>query len=192
MKIGFYLGSFDPIHIGHINVIRCVLNSKVVDKIIVVPALKNPWKYIEPAPFDDRLKMIQMSIQPFGDKCEVSDIEKSNNTHYSYETCQLLKEQYKNDILFIIGGSDVASTISKWKNYDEVISPNFGLIAVNRVNGDSPKHIFWEGRNHVSIVDNALDVSSTYVRQLLKTNTPVYPLIPLNVENYIKSNNLYG
>lgn len=38
MKIGLFLGSFDPIHIGHISIISSVLNAGFVDKVIVIPA----------------------------------------------------------------------------------------------------------------------------------------------------------
>lgn len=191
MKLGFYLGSFDPIHIGHINAIRCVLNAKVVDKIIVVPAIQNPWKEGAVAPFEDRLKMIKMSIAAFGDKCEVSEIERLNDLHYSYKTCQLLKEQCPSDDLFIIGGTDVAKTISKWKNYDKVIKPNFGFISINRVNNSTAKQINWINKNNVIINDYAVEVSSTIIRDILSKGEIAYPLIPFNVENYIRQKKLY-
>ena len=67
------MGSFDPIHTGHVNMIRVAL--KWVDKIIVVPSGHNPWKKDEPAPFKLRVDMIAAAIKPFGDRVEVSDIE---------------------------------------------------------------------------------------------------------------------
>lgn len=191
MKIGFYFGSFDPVHIGHINAIRCVLNSKVVDRVIVVPAVQNPWKKSACASFEDRLKMIKMAIMPFGEKCEVSEIERLNDLHYSYKTCQLLKEQCPSDDLFIIGGTDVAETISKWKNYDKVIKPNFGIISVNRVNNGTVKHVYRIDKNNIIIIDNAIEVSSTIIRDILSKGEIAYPLIPFNVENYIKGKKLY-
>lgn len=191
MKLGFYLGSFDPIHIGHINAIRCVLNANVVDKIIVVPAIQNPWKEGAVAPFEDRLKMIKMSIAAFGDKCEVSEIERLNDLHYSYKTCQLLKEQCPSDDLFIIGGTDVANTISKWKNYDKIIKPNFGFISINRVNSSTAKQIHWINKNNVIINDYAVEVSSTVIRDILSKGEIAYPLIPFNVENFLRHKKLY-
>lgn len=44
MNIGIYLGTFNPPHIGHLNCLYQALDTKVVDKIVVVPAFKNPWK----------------------------------------------------------------------------------------------------------------------------------------------------
>ena len=37
-NIGFLMGSFDPIHIGHINMVRLALNSGLLDKVILVPS----------------------------------------------------------------------------------------------------------------------------------------------------------
>ena len=37
MKIGIYGGSFDPVHNGHLNIVKYVLNQLNLDKIIVIP-----------------------------------------------------------------------------------------------------------------------------------------------------------
>lgn len=44
MKIGLLLGSFDPIHVGHIATIASVLNQGLCDKVLVVPTVHNPDK----------------------------------------------------------------------------------------------------------------------------------------------------
>ena len=36
--VGIFFGSFDPPHIGHVNVVTAAINSAKVDKVIVVPA----------------------------------------------------------------------------------------------------------------------------------------------------------
>lgn len=54
MRVGLFLGSFDPIHIGHISIITTVLNANLVDKVIIIPAWHNPFKEHNPAPFMKR------------------------------------------------------------------------------------------------------------------------------------------
>lgn len=44
MNIGIFLGSFNPPHIGHLSLVYEALDTKMVDKVIVVPAFRNPWK----------------------------------------------------------------------------------------------------------------------------------------------------
>lgn len=45
--VGVFFGSFDPPHIGHVNIVTAALNSGIVDKVIVVPAYKSVWKNTE-------------------------------------------------------------------------------------------------------------------------------------------------
>ena len=63
MKIGLFLGSFDPIHIGHISIISSVLNAGFVDKVIVIPAWHNPFKEHNPASFMKRWLMCYQSLK---------------------------------------------------------------------------------------------------------------------------------
>ena len=58
---GFFFGSFDPPHIGNVNVVTAALNSGQVDEIEVVPAFKSVWKNTE-TPWDYRLMMCQLTF----------------------------------------------------------------------------------------------------------------------------------
>jgi len=44
MNVGIFLGTFNPPHIGHVSLVYEALDTKMVDKVIVVPAFRNPWK----------------------------------------------------------------------------------------------------------------------------------------------------
>ena len=44
MKIALYLGSFNPFHNGHLEVVKTALNDFKMDKVIIVPTMQNPWK----------------------------------------------------------------------------------------------------------------------------------------------------
>ena len=100
-KIGLLLGSFDPIHIGHINIIREALNY--VDKVILVPSGHNPWKKNNPAPLDLRVEMCIRAARPFGGSVEVSDIEGTfEPPYYSNKPLNHFRELYKEDEKYII------------------------------------------------------------------------------------------
>jgi nicotinate-nucleotide adenylyltransferase len=203
-KIGLILGSFDPIHIAHINIASCVLNSGLCDEILFVVAKHNPWKKNEPAPFDVRCDMVQLSITPFGGACKVCELEKDiEPPTYSYKVLTKIREQYPDDELYLITGTDTFSKLPRWKNWKTDIEPYFKVICVDRCSSN-PKDIGLEKDKsfvlgafdcqigHVAnITPRVLDVSSTIIRSMVANNENPYPLITKDVLNIINRYKLY-
>lgn len=201
MNIGFLMGSFDPVHIGHINMVRLALNSGLLDKVILVPSGHNPWKKEEPAPFDLRVQMILASIKEFGDKCEVSSIENTfDPPFYSNKPLNHFKEQYKGDNLFILCGTDTVNRIPRWKNAAIDILPYYGIIEIYRGIDDPMEEgseLYVEDKNgkkytYQRIISGSyMTSSSTEVRDCITKGLIVYPLVNKEVEQIIKDNHLY-
>ncbi|MCJ8330785.1 MAG: adenylyltransferase/cytidyltransferase family protein, partial [Lentisphaeria bacterium] len=63
-KTGLFGGTFDPIHLGHINLAEQILQSGLVEQIIFIPAKYPPHKNPELiSAREDRLAMLQIAIQ---------------------------------------------------------------------------------------------------------------------------------
>lgn len=186
MKIGFLLGSFDPIHIGHVQMINSALNSDF-DKVIVVPTVQNPWKKYQPTEFEYRCEMIENAISHFGDKCCLSKDELLvDGTHYSYKVLSLLRDKYKGNELFIIAGSDCVKDIPKWKNYNSDIEPYFAIVGLKRNKTDEiPDYAIPIEQ------DIVIPISSTYIRRMVKEKKIFFPYINAENEKLIKDLNLY-
>lgn len=109
MRIGLFFGSFNPPHLGHVNAVYTILNSKFVDKVIVIPAFRNPWKKIDvdrlnsspDAEFHFRYELCQIMFEDLmkENKVVVSDVEyhiwRQNHKYdddviYTYETLNML------------------------------------------------------------------------------------------------------
>ena len=58
MKVGILLGSFNPIHMGHLHMAASALNAELVDEVVFVPSVQNPWKKKYSADFRNRCFMI--------------------------------------------------------------------------------------------------------------------------------------
>lgn len=181
MKVGFLLGSFDPIHMGHLYMATSALNAGLVDDVVFVPSVQNPWKEKYSVDFRNRCFMIQLAIDDM-EHCSLSSIDYRNSEpYYSSNTLKMLKEEYPDDELFLIVGIDTAIEISNWNEGDWILQ-NFRLITVAR-----------NGYDDSGIVDipKTLNVSSTEIRILAKEKKQIYPLVPKVISQYIKRFNLY-
>ena len=201
-KIGLLLGSFDPIHIAHINIAACALNSGLCDKVLFVVAKHNPWKKAEPAPFDLRCKMIEAAIEPFGDKAEVCRFEEGFEPPvYSYLPIGKAIETYPDDEIYLLAGSDTIDKIPRWKNFDTHIKDKIGFIEVLRgfdsTIADKPIPFEIGGKAvctamTVTILETQkLNASSTLVRKMVHDGTNPYPYVTKEVLKIIQDNNLY-
>ena len=176
MKIGVFVGSFDPVHIGHTNVINYLIDKKIVDKVLVI-ATGNYWDKQNITDLKKRLDMLDLI------KKDNIIIDKThNNFKYTYQILNALKKEYKNEELYLVIGADNANTLHKWKHYNEIIQN--GIIVVGRdnikVNLKTNKLIF--------IDKNFGNIASTKIRNDV-LNNKIY--LDDLVYNYIIENNLY-
>ena len=116
-RVGLFFGSFDPPHIGHANVVMGVVNSKLVDKVLVIPAYQNVWKS-NSSEFSYRLAMCRMTFSPLAPEVYVNAVEKSMYVpSYSkgiptYDVLMELKSQMPNNELVIITTPETYSAVS--------------------------------------------------------------------------------
>lgn len=183
MKIGIYVGSFDPIHIGHINVMDYLINNKYLDKIIILPTC-NYWNKINLTDVNIRCNMIKLISRDY----LVVDNE-NNRYQYTYEILNVLNEKYKNDELFLIISADNIISFDKWKNVSLILKNN-KVIVLNRDNIDINSYVnkFKEKDRFIVIQDYPfIDISSTKLRNKLDKR-----FLTDEVYKYIIDNNLYN
>lgn len=158
MKIALYLGSFNPFHNGHLEVVKTALNDFKMDKVVIVPTMQNPWKEEKVLDIDKRfdiiansifIKPIIKSLKLFSNKRLFIDlIEKELiPPYYSYATLHALKNKYYNDEIFVLCGEDTIKDIPDWMNGEQIIQDYDFLIV------DRPKD----------------SISSSSIREMLRT-----------------------
>ena len=148
MKIALYLGSFNPFHNGHLEVVKTALNDFKMDKVVIVPTMQNPWKEEKVLDIDKRCQIIFQSCFEVWDNYEMSTIEKYlTPPYYSYATLHALKNKYCNDEVFVLCGEDTIKDIPNWM-HGEAIVQNYNFLVVDR-----PKN----------------SISSSYIREMLRT-----------------------
>jgi nicotinate-nucleotide adenylyltransferase len=188
MPIGLYFGSFNPIHIGHLIIANHVLNVTDLAKVWFVVSPQNPLKSSGTLLNEfDRLHLVRKAVeQDF--RLKAVDIEFSlPKPSYTSATLAYLHEKYPQQQFQIIMGSDSFQNLRKWKNADYIIN-NYKLIIYKRSGFEINNDI------HANIqILNAplLDISATYIRQLIREKKSIRYLVPPQIEEEITTNRYF-
>lgn len=177
-KIGVFVGSFNPVHEGHIKVVNYLLENNYVDKVLLLPT-PNYWDKQDLIPVEDRLNMLRVYET---DKIIVDD--KHNDFPYTYQVLRSLKEDY-DDELYLIMGADNIENFYKWRNVDEILLNK--IIVLNRNNININKYLKnYPKEQFIPVTDFPfINVSSTEIRN------GKFKHIHPEVIKYIKEHNLY-
>ena len=194
MRIGLFFGSFDPVHIGHIALATFVLNSKLVDKILMVPAFHNPWKSNKPVNFESRLSMCHYATYSI-DNIEISSIEeelsKDNEPVNTYNTIEALKKQFPNDELIILMSNETFNEVKDWYMGEEIIHNNEFILVSRNDATTNWRQLAGTKCNRVLKKFPRIDVSSTMIRNYIEDGLEIVPWVPIDVAKYIKQKELY-
>lgn len=139
MKIGIYGGTFDPPHLGHMESARGAMWALALDKLLFLPAWQPPHKELAPhsATPAQRLEMTAIMADGLGRSAEVCDLEhRREGKSYTADTLRLLREQYPNDELWLLMGSDMFLTLQTWREPETVLSLA-GVAAFARTESDT-------------------------------------------------------
>ena len=183
MKLGIYVGSFNPVHKGHKYIMDHLLKYNYVDKIIVIPTM-NYWEKNNLISIRERINMLK-----FYESENIIINETLNNLKYTYQILEELKKIYINNELYLIIGADNIPKFHLWKNVDKILENK--VIVLNRDNIYIEKYIniFNNKENFIIVKDfKRINISSTNIRNNLEENKN---LLDKKVYKYIKDNNLY-
>jgi len=196
-KVAILGGSFNPIHVSHIQAAQFVLStSGQFDEVWLMPNYSSiSGKNMVSA--EHRLKMCEIAAR-CDNRIKVFDYEIKNQlkgeTYYFFKRLKEEKELTETHQFAMIIGLDNANTFDKWVNYKKlerlaqfVVVPRLGVTRNMNVDWYLQKpHIFLNGENPI------MDVSSTLIRNLLNDkSSEVLNYLDKEVYNYIVENNLY-
>ena len=117
MKIGIYGGTFDPPHLGHMEAARAALEQLNLDRLLIIPDCEPPHKDLsaEAASPQQRLAMAALMADGLGPRAEASDLEiRREGKSYTADTVEQLHEQFPDDELWLLMGTDMFLTVQNW------------------------------------------------------------------------------
>jgi nicotinate-nucleotide adenylyltransferase len=211
-RIGFYGGSFDPLHIGHLTIAKSLTEEFELDEFVFIPAFHAPHKRNRvPTSAFSRHAMLCLATNS-EPRISVSRIElELPEKPYSIETLTKLKHQLgeTHEIFFVIG-ADSWMEITTWREWENLLKL-VNVIVVTRPNYEIGfSHVTEEIRDRIIdlrtdeiekletkstiyITDLVnLDISATAIRLLIADNKSDWEeFVPPEVAKYIKKYELY-
>lgn len=203
-KLGVFGGTFDPVHLGHLRVAEEVRESLGLEEVWFVLSARPPHKGgFAHAPVEDRWEMLKMALEnnPHFKPC---DLElKREGFSYSIDTIRELQKDLKVQLFFIIG-EDAFLEIRTWKEWEKLLeSCNFAVM--KRTSQDLTGFLKELGYEKITpsefknkkgtflylVKVTELEISSTLIRNLIKSGLSIRYLVPEPVRKYILEKGLY-
>ena len=186
-KIGILGGTFDPPHLGHLLIASEVQHALALSEIWFIPNQIPPHKKNEHfTDSDHRLNMLKIAIKDHPE-FSVSTIElEREGPSYTYDTLRLLREEFPEHAFYFIIGADMIEYLPNWHKVDEVIKlVTFVGVKRSGYQTNTPYPV-------IEVEIPQIEVSSTMLRERLKTGGNTDFLLPSDVKRYIEENRLYG
>lgn len=197
MKIGIYGGSFDPVHVGHVNAALTFKEELSLDKIIVIPAYQPPHKKgLAMTPSEHRMNMCNLAFGKL-EGFEVSDIEILRaDEGYMADTVAQIREIYPDDELYLLIGGDMLLYFRKWYAWSKITDEAVLAVAARNWEDDAALEaeaaVLRSYGAEVRIVPiDVKEISSTAVRETVKRADDISSMVPEGVDEYIWDHYLY-
>ena len=203
MKVGILGGTFDPPHIAHLALAEAAREQLSLDSVLFIPA-GEPWRKSGRAVTDaiDRLAMAQVAIEG-NDAFGLSDIEvRHAGPTYTADTLRALAGERLDDSFWFIVGADALADLPNWHEPERIVQ--HAMLAVAPRGGDDAVPGTGGARSNVAEVPGIaserivrfdaprIDLSSSLIRERVRTGRSIRYLVPDRVRAYIEAHALYA
>ena len=179
-------------HNGHVRLAEEAVKQLKLRRLLIIPTYVSPHKHTDLAPYEDRAEMCRRAFGHIPG-VEVSDIEvRLGGTSYSINTVRALKEMYPNEQFFLLIGGDMLFSFDKWYKYESLLKETKVCAAAR--DGDSFADMM-EYANELGRIKvlptQAIEMSSTEVRNTIAQGGDYSVMVPQDVAEYIREKGLY-
>ena len=215
MRTGLLGGTFDPVHVGHLDVALAARQALGLDEVLVLPAKVPPHRTAGPQTSAyHRFAMVSLAVldQP---GLAASDLElRGPAPSYTAATLTRLAGLGRDPLeLFFITGADAFAEITTWRDYPALLRfahfvavarPGHPVAVLRaKLPALSGRMIDVETQAapigatpatpSIFLIDRlTTDVSSTEIRRRIRDGAPLGGLVPALVERHIRHHHLYS
>ena len=191
MRIGVFGGTFDPPHVGHLLLASDAREALSLDRLIFIPAGAQPLKVNTPpvASAQDRLEMVRLAVAD--DAIYAVDDAEINRKGLSYtvDTLEHLSVRYPAAKLFLLLGEDSLGSFDQWRDPQRI--RELASLAVMRRDGAAGAGVQPVPSGVLEVSARRVDVSSTEIRERLRSGKSIKGFVPESVERFIEARGLY-
>lgn len=198
-KIGIMGGTFNPIHLAHIEMGKACLKQEKLDCVWFMPSKNPPHKSNrEIISEEERADMIKIAISGY-DKLKFSDFELlRDGTTYTADTLKLLHEQNPGDKYYFIMGADSLLYLDKWYKPEEIFKRAV-ILTIGR-DCSTSADLIKKRRDLMNSFENVdirfvqmeqINISSSMIREEIAHGNNMEKYLGIDVWKYICKNHLY-
>lgn len=176
MKIGFFGGTFNPPHLGHLLAATYALKIFHLDEIWLAPVYHHPFAKKMIA-FDHRKAMCDILVEKMSPPFRVTDIEKDlNHEGKTLFTLRNLQQKHPEHHFSLIIGSDLKDQLKSW-NHADLLMKEFPVLVVPRGVQNDPSSI--------------PNISSTNIRADQYTKDQIQKVVTPEIYEYMIEKKIY-
>ncbi len=196
-KLLLFGGTFDPVHNGHLLLLKEAIKTIAPDKIVVMPTGIPPHKQNNNTNSKLKLEMCKSFLNSHNNIIIDEEEIKRDGKSYTCDTINYLKNKYENIEIYISMGSDMLLFFEQWRNYKFILQ-NAVLVVQCREHDDIEnlnafaQKLIKQGAKILLTNAKIVEISSSQIREMVAKKQSIKALVPPLVEKIIAENNLYN
>jgi nicotinate-nucleotide adenylyltransferase len=200
VRLGIFGGTFDPPHVGHLLAATDAIEELALDRLVFVPAAVQPLKvHRSTASPGDRLAMVRLTA---GDDLRLAtdsvELDREGLS-YTVDTLGEFARRFPLAERFLLVGADVLSTFAQWREPRAVLElATLAVLTRRSDEGDAlgagvPSGALADdiAKRSTVVPTRRIDVSSTEIRDRVRTGRSIRGFVTDGVAEYISSHGLY-
>jgi nicotinate-nucleotide adenylyltransferase len=208
-RVGLLGGTFDPIHMGHLDLASTARAALNLTRVLVIPANVPPHRPKPVTSSFHRFAMVALAVSGRSG-WRASDVELRHEApSYTTTTLRRFHERgYEPYELFFMIGADAFADIATWRDYPHILNrAHFAVVSrpgcpvddmparlpalASRMVRATPDLEMPTEASIILIAGTTSDVSSTAIRARLSTGDPIDGMVDARVQQHIEQHGLY-